>query len=92
MMKKCKITVLKTTLQEDLAKEYGIPNLTTCPLMKEGQVFYTDYSKPEGFCDEAGRRFTSMCSPWQTVLRAGIMTTGSILSIRVLRFVPVMTA
>lgn len=53
MMKKCKLTVLKTTLQKDLAKEYGIPNLGTCPLMKEGQVFYTDYSKPEGFCDEA---------------------------------------
>lgn len=23
------------------------------PLMKEGQVFYADYAKPEGFCDEA---------------------------------------
>lgn len=53
MMKKCKLTILKTTLQEDLAKEYGIPNLGTCPLMKEGQVFYADYAKPEGFCDEA---------------------------------------
>ena len=53
MMKKCKLTVLKTTLQEDLAKEYGIPGLGTCPLMKEGQVFYADYAKPEGFCDEA---------------------------------------
>ena len=21
--------------------------------MKKGQVFYTDYSKPDGFCDEA---------------------------------------
>ena len=21
--------------------------------MKEGQVFYADYAKPEGFCDEA---------------------------------------
>ena len=53
MMKKCKLTILKTTLQEDLAKEYGIPNLGPCPMMKEGQVFYADYAKPEGFCDEA---------------------------------------
>lgn len=27
MMKKCKLTILKATLQEDLAKEYGIPDL-----------------------------------------------------------------
>ena len=50
-MKKCKITVLKTTLNDDLAKEYGIKGLSTCPLMKEGQVFISYYSKPEGFCD-----------------------------------------
>lgn len=55
MMKKCKLTVLKTTLQEDLAKEYDIPNLSTCPLMKEGQGFYTDYSKPKGFCDHGNQ-------------------------------------
>ena len=53
MMKKCKLTILKTTLQESLAKEYGVPNLSICPLMKEGQAFYADYAKPEDFCDEA---------------------------------------
>ena len=52
-MKGCRLTILKTTLQEDLAKEYGIPGLSTCPLMKEGQVFYSSYAKPDGFCDEA---------------------------------------
>lgn len=52
-MKKVKITILKTTLQEDLAKEYGVENLSTCPMMKEGEVYYADYAKPEGFCDEA---------------------------------------
>ena len=52
-MKKCKITVLKTTLDEELAKEYGIEGLTACPMLKEGQVFYADYAKPEGLCDEA---------------------------------------
>ena len=52
-MKKVKITVLKTMLNEDLAKEYGIPGLKACPMMKVGDVFYADYAKPEGFCDEA---------------------------------------
>ena len=40
---------LKTTLNDDLAKEYGIKGLSTCPFMKEGQVFISYYSKPEGF-------------------------------------------
>ena len=53
MMKKCKITILKTTLQKDLAAEYGVPNLSTCPLMREGQTFYASWAKPEGFFDEA---------------------------------------
>lgn len=52
-MNKVKITVLKTTLDEELAKEYGIDGLTVCPMMKAGQIFYADYAKPEGFCDEA---------------------------------------
>lgn len=52
-MKRCKITILKRTFQEDLAKEYGTEGLGKCPMMKEGQVFYADYAKPEGFCDEA---------------------------------------
>lgn len=52
-MKKVKITVLRKTLQEDLAKEYGAEGLTACPMLREGQVFYADYAKPEGLCDEA---------------------------------------
>ena len=52
-MKKVKITVLKTTLDKELVEEYGAVGLTACPMMKEGQVFYADYAKPEGFCDEA---------------------------------------
>lgn len=52
-MKKVKITVLKTTFDEELAKEYGIEGLKACPMLKVGQVFYADYAKPEGFCDEA---------------------------------------
>lgn len=52
-MHKVKITVLKTTLDRELADEYGIENLSTCPFHKPGQVFYADYAKPEGLCDEA---------------------------------------
>lgn len=52
-MKKVKITVLKKTFDAELAAEYGVPGLTTCPMLREGQVFYADYAKPDGLCDEA---------------------------------------
>ena len=52
-MKKVKITVLKTTLDKELALEYGVEGLDKCPMMQEGQVFYADWAKPDGFCDEA---------------------------------------
>ena len=48
IMNKVKITVLKTMLNEDLAQEYGVEGLGACPMLKEGQVFYADYAKPEG--------------------------------------------
>ena len=48
-----KITVLKTTLDQELADQYGAEGLTACPYHQVGQVFYADYAKPEGFCDEA---------------------------------------
>ena len=52
-MKRVKITVLKTTLDKELAAEYGVKGLTACPMLQAGQVFYADYAKPEGLCDEA---------------------------------------
>lgn len=52
-MNKVKITVLKTTLDQELALEYGAEGLTACPMLKAGQKFYADYAKPDGFCDEA---------------------------------------
>ncbi len=52
-MNKVKITVLKTTFDEELAAEYGAAGLKACPMLKEGQVFYADYAKPDSFCDEA---------------------------------------
>ena len=52
-MNKVKITVLKTTFDEELASEYGASGLNAFPMLKEGQVLYADYAKPDGFCDEA---------------------------------------
>jgi len=52
-MKKCKITVLKTLFIEELAKEYGVKGIGKCPLHTENQVYYGDYAKPDGFCNEA---------------------------------------
>jgi len=51
-MKKIRITVLKTIVQKDLQRYVAIP-LEKCPCHSEGQVFYTTYEKPEGFCDWA---------------------------------------
>lgn len=52
-MKKCKITVLKTTFDKELADEYGVEGLGACPFLKVGQTFYADWKCPEGFCNEA---------------------------------------
>lgn len=52
-MKKVKIIVLKTTFDKELAEEYGVPGLGACPMLRAGQIFYADYAKPAGFCDEA---------------------------------------
>lgn len=52
-MKKVKITVLKTTLDRELATEFGVEGLSACPMLTAGQVFHADYAKPDGFCDEA---------------------------------------
>ncbi len=52
-MKKVRITILKTTLNEELAREYGAIGIKACPMMKEGDVFIADYVKSEGFCDKA---------------------------------------
>lgn len=52
-MKKVKITVLKKHFDAELAAQYGAEGLGACPMLKEGQVFYADYAKPDGLCDEA---------------------------------------
>lgn len=78
-MNKVKITVLKTTLDKELADEYGAPGLKACPMLQEGQVFYADYAKPDGFCDERGKRSINMLSRWRTERETmcSITATGS---------------
>lgn len=78
-MKKVKITILKTTLNEELAREYGAVGIKACPMMKEGDVFMTDYAKPEGFCDEAWKAITSICSrsPMVRAATCSITAIGS---------------
>ena len=54
-MRKCKITVLREVMFEDLMAEYSsFPEPAPCPVMKEGDVFYTTgpfgNECPEGFC------------------------------------------
>jgi uncharacterized repeat protein (TIGR04076 family) len=56
-MKKCKITVLRTTLFEDLRDEYMPAEFGVCPVMRAGDVFVTGgvfgNSIPQGFCEYA---------------------------------------
>lgn len=57
-MYKCKITVLKKTLQEDLVKEFvHNSNYGPCPVFEVGQTFVTGgifgNDMPEGFCSAA---------------------------------------
>ncbi len=53
MPPKCQITVLKTNIDEELAKEYCQNEVAKCPAFTEGQEFIVGFEKPEGFCDWA---------------------------------------
>ena len=87
-MKKVKITVLRSTFNEDLARDYGMPGLKPCSLMKEGQVFYAGLGKPEGFCDGAWRTI----HPYVFALANGAISISMIgYASRVLRLLVAMT-
>lgn len=53
-MSKCKITVLKRTVNQDIADEYLAieGQITPCDRFEDGQEFDVDiwYQPPEGFC------------------------------------------
>ncbi|MEN6395022.1 MAG: TIGR04076 family protein [Methanoregula sp.] len=63
----CKLTIIKRTLNPELAKEYCQEEVTPCPCFTEGQVFVCGLDKPEGFCDWAWRDI----HPMVAVLLAG---------------------
>ena len=49
-MKKCRITVIKKDLNNDLAKDYCQSNVELCPCFKEGETFVAGFDQPEKFC------------------------------------------
>lgn len=65
-MKKCKITVIKRSLNKDLADEYCKNEAALCSCFKEGQEFIVDFEPPKGFCgwawNDIYRIVTSMLS------------------------------
>lgn len=77
-MKKVKITVLRKTLIEDLAKEYGNEGLTKCPMLQEGQVFLPTMPNRKDSVMKPGRLFISMYSLWlmEPVISYSIMAIG----------------
>ena len=78
-MKKVKITVLKTTLDEELAAEYGAEGLGPCPMLREGQVSTPTTPSRMASVTRPGRLSISMCSPWPTGRErvCSITATGS---------------
>jgi len=52
-MSRCKITVMKRTLNPELAEEYCQGEVTRCENFQEGQEFTTSFAKPKRFCDWA---------------------------------------
>jgi uncharacterized repeat protein (TIGR04076 family) len=54
-MSKCKITVLKRTIHQDLVDEYLDGEMGPCDQFQDGQEFVVEsnWSPPEGFCNWA---------------------------------------
>lgn len=59
-MHKVRITILKTTFDSELAREYGAAGLGPCPMMKRGQVFMQTMRNRTVSVMKLGRRFISM--------------------------------
>ena len=61
VMKKCRITVLKRNFDQKLAEAYVVKDIGLCPMHEEGEVFYGDFQKPDGLCDEAWKAIYQYC-------------------------------
>jgi uncharacterized repeat protein (TIGR04076 family) len=67
-MATCKITVIKKTFNQEIAKEYCGSVVSACPCFEEGQQFLiSGIEKPAGFCDWAWNDILKFV----TVLMAG---------------------
>lgn len=53
VMKKVKISVLKTDINHELAVYYAKDQITACPIHQVGQDYYADFNCPVGFCNWA---------------------------------------
>lgn len=61
MKKNVKITILKSEVDRELAREYAVPGFEACPLHRPGQVFVSDGEhKPEGLCGYAWKPIKEM--------------------------------
>ncbi len=72
-MAKCKITVLKTTVFQDLADQFVTdPDYGPCPVHQVGQTFLTGgifgNEMPEGFCAQA---WQSLVMPVNVLIGGG---------------------
>ena len=72
-MAKCKITVLKTTVFEDLAGQFVTdPDYGPCPVHQVGQTFLTGgifgNEMPDGFCAQA---WQSLVMPVNVLIGGG---------------------
>jgi len=54
-MDKCKITILKKTLNRDFVEKYAVSEVVPCEYFQEGQEIIVDspFELPEGFCSWA---------------------------------------
>lgn len=61
MKRDVKITILKSEVDQKLAKQYAIPGFEACPFHRPGQVFISDGEhKPEGLCEYAWQPMKEM--------------------------------
>jgi uncharacterized repeat protein (TIGR04076 family) len=72
-MTQCKITVLKKTINPELAKQYCSDKVAPCPCFEVGQEFTCGLGKPENFCDWAWRDIHPMVA---VILTGGNFSRG----------------
>ena len=73
-MRKVKITVLRKTIIEDLAKEYGVDGLSKCPMLKD-RFFTLIMQSLMVFAMKHGKQSISMYLLWLMVLQRKLSTS-----------------